>query len=129
MTMPDMGVDPETMGPMEMPQDGQLPPEVMEQMQGVDPNSPPADPMLQQEPDAAYGVGEYETRERVELCVLLAIETLAKAVEVGEGASNPQSAQAYAQACASLGQTYASLTQAEQKEAPQGPAQPPMPSY
>jgi hypothetical protein len=131
---PMMGIDPESQEPMEMPQDGQLPPELMEMMgqegPGVDPQAGPADPMLQQEPPEAYGPaapGEYETRERVELCVLLAIETLAKATEAGDGAANMEYAMKAGQAAASWGQVYTALTQAEQKEA--ASSQPPAPSF
>lgn len=113
--LPDFGIDPSTQEPMEMPEDYQ-PAGYAEP--GVDPGSPPADPMLQQEPDEdEYETGdEVEYRERVELCVLGAIERAAKAVEVGTGADNLQFAQAYAQACAALGQCYESLTRSEQSE-------------
>lgn len=120
MSADQYGIDPETMGEEPMPEDGQLPPELMEMMgqEGVDPGAGPVDPMLQQEPDEDpyAGVGEFETRERVELCVLLALESCAKAIEAGVGADNAQFAMLYGQASASLGQAYASLTHSEQAE-------------
>lgn len=122
--LPDYGVDPSTQEPMEMPQDGQLPPELLEQM-GADPNSLPPDPNLQQEPPEAYGPqapGEYETRERVELCLLLAIESCAKGVEAGLGASNEKFAVSYGQAAASLAQAYGQLTGVEVKEQAPSPS-------
>src|SRR4051812_34288219 len=96
-----------------------MPPEMMDP--GVDPNSPPADPMLAgpfeqqppEQPDPYGGVGEHEYREQVEICLLGALERCAKGVEVGVGAENPQFAQAYAQSAASLGQAYAALVGAE----------------
>lgn len=114
--MSGFGVDPETMGEMPMP------PEMMEAEQGyeMDPGAqgdpqmmdpaagaPPADPY------AGGDAAESESRDRVQLCVLLAIENAAKAVEAGVAASNPQFAQAFGQAAASLGQAYASLALAE----------------
>ena len=128
------GIDPSTMEEG-IPIEGQeqLPPELLEMMGqdgAVDPGSPPADPMLEfpGEPvEEEYdGLGEVEYREKVELCLLGAIEKAAKAVEVGIGAENHQFAQAYAQAAAALGQSYESLTRSEMAEkksnGPQGPA-------
>ena len=121
---PEYGVDPETM--QEMP----MPPELMEAMgdPGVDPGAPAADPMLQQEPDDDEydGLEEVEYREKVELCVLAAIETAAKAVEVGVGSANPQFAAQFGQACASLGQCYEALTRSEQAEQDDGPSTDPL---
>lgn len=116
MSADSYGIDPETMDPTQMPPD--FPGELLQEP-SVDPNSPPADPMLQQEPDqpdpyeVAEQLGENATRDRVQLCVLLAIETAAKAVEAGVGAENPEYATRYGQAAASLGQAYASLSQIE----------------
>lgn len=94
-------------------------PELPPELANVDPGSPPPDPMLQQEPveDEYGGAGEFEEREKVELCLLGAIERCAKGVEVGIGASNADFAMKYAQAAASLGQSYAALVGAEAAEA------------
>lgn len=101
---PPMGIDPETMDPMEMP---------------VDPGMPPADPMLGpvDEGDDEYEVFgdhvEVEEREKVELCLLGAIEACAKAVEVGVGADNPDFAAKFGQAAQSLSLSYEALTRSE----------------
>lgn len=124
------GIDPESMEPMAMPEDGgeQLPPELMEMMGGdpsVDPGAPPADPMLEQEPvEDEYG-DEVEERNKVELCLLGAIEACAKGVETGVGAANAQVAAQYGQAAAALAQAFEALMRTEQAEkdaAQQGPS-------
>lgn len=107
------GVDPETMG--EVPMDGMTGiPDLMSEgtyaEPGVDPGSPPADPMLDQE---AGDEAEAETRERVELTLLLAIETCAKGVDAGVGAENADFAQAFGQSAASLAQAYEALCRTE----------------
>lgn len=106
------GVDP-TGQPQQMPPD---------QGQQVDPNSPPADPMLGG-PDAE-DQAEFQTRERVELQLLLAIEACAKATMVGEGASNPQFVQGFGQACQAMSLAYQSLATIEQKENAPPPSPP-----
>lgn len=109
--LPSYGVDPGTQQPMPMPNPG------------VDPNSPPADPNL--DPYAGDpSETEAPTRERVELCVLLAIESCAKAVEAGKGADNPDFVAKYASAAQSLGLAYQALAGAEQKEGESGSPSP-----
>lgn len=100
---PQYGVDPETMTEMPM---GDGP---------VDPGMPPADPMLApvDEYEEAGDLVEVEEREKVELCLLGAIESCAKACEVGVGASNPQFVASYGQAAAALAQAYEALTRSE----------------
>lgn len=121
--LPDFGIDPQSQDPMEMPEDYQA--RGYADPASVDPGSPPADPMLQQEPDYEHAGGEVEYREQVELCGLAAMEACAKAVEAGIGAQNPDFAAKFAQAYQALGLGYESLTrseQAEKKNAAPGPS-------
>lgn len=108
--LPDQtyGVDLQTGQPAPMPQQPQ-----------VDPNSQPPNPDLgsqytgdEQQLDAQ----EAPTRERVELCGLLAAETCAKAIQAGIGAENPDFAVKYGQTYQYLCLGYAALAGAEQKE-------------
>lgn len=119
--IPQMGVDPSGQ-PVPMPPD-QGPPQGDPSQPQVDPNAGPADPMLAHASAGDPQAEEYQTRERVELQLLLAIEACARACMAGEGASNPQFVQANAQACQALGLSYQSLATIEQKEN----APPPMP--
>ncbi len=115
------GVDPESM--QEMPMPGGIPPELLEQMPDtgqVDPMAGPADPMLgpvtEGDDEEGGDAVEVEKREKVEYGLLCAIERMATACDIGEGASNVQYAVQAGQAAASLAQAYSALTTAERKD-------------
>lgn len=102
----DMGIDPATQQPMEMPAG-----------YGVDPQSPAPDPMLDiHGGEQDYEPVEVEKREKVEYQLLCAIERCASGVDIGTGSQNKDFATAYGQAAASLAQAYSLLQGAEMKE-------------
>jgi hypothetical protein len=84
---------------------------------GPVPDYPPAD----MAPGAENGPmepqrSEVDLREYTEVCLLDAIETCAKGVSAGVGASNPEYAGKFAQAAASLGQAYQYVASVEQQK-------------
>jgi hypothetical protein len=57
---------------------------------------------------------EVDQREYTEVCLLVAVETCAKGVQAGIGASNPEYASKFAQAAAALAQAYSYVAGVEQ---------------